>query len=212
MDSCEPFGFTYISNAQQNTQEIYGHTFIDDFKIEDNFQFCPPKYRGTLPNCDLKGSIIDHQPILNKPTCHKNRVLDAIYALVKWPESKPGLLFGIVPVNIYSHPLEVFINPLNNEIPNECPEFGSIQCISVVWSDSPFLGCTLICMGKLDFVSKLFNATCKRYFNVKFGAKMFDENSELYMFAYKNRMRNKRKIDENDTSEQNSKIKKIKLE
>jgi hypothetical protein len=36
---------------------------------------------------------MDHQPILKKPTSHNNRVLDAIYALIKWPESKPGLLF-----------------------------------------------------------------------------------------------------------------------
>jgi hypothetical protein len=54
-------------------------------------------------------------------------------------------------------------------------------------------------MGKLDFVLKLFKATCNRYFNVKFGAKMFDENSELYIFAYKKRVEVKRKIDENES-------------
>ena len=73
------------------------------------------------------------------------------YVLVRWPEDKPGLVFGIVPANVFDEPYEIFRNPYTNDIPISIPNWGTMQHITVPWSDKPFLS-TLVSYGNIELI------------------------------------------------------------
>ena len=106
------------------------------------------------------------------------------FALIKWPEELPGLLYGIIPVDIFENQREIYRDPYTGHIPNEDPKWGSYQYIKTVWSKTP-LYCLLIAEGSLENMKQCLNIICSRYFKkniqtgVAIGQTMFDETSPL---------------------------------
>jgi hypothetical protein len=85
------------------------------------------------------------------------------YALVKWPAEKPGLLFGIVPVEIFNHPLVIYRDPETKIIPNIRPRWGIYQHVQETWQRDPIY-CLLKTEGPMDRLTVIARIIFKRFY------------------------------------------------
>ncbi len=174
---------TTYQDYEQGGTSVYDHTFKQKFNLDgDSLVFTPSLFNSIdgKPNSDLSGLKLHLREI------NVGRILKIdsslqetmTYALVKWPNDFAGLLFGIIPVDIFEKKNEVYQNPYTGEIPIEDPEWGSYQYIRTVWSQNSFY-CLLLGVGKLTSMQLCLEKICNMYF--KKGAGIFDENSPLYI-------------------------------
>jgi hypothetical protein len=114
---------TYDQDYEQDGPSICDHTFKQQFILDgENLVFTPPLYNSIdgKPNSELSGLKLHLREIkvgriLNISSCLHETME---YALVKWPNDLPGLLFGIVPVDIFEQKNEIYQNPYTGEIPD----------------------------------------------------------------------------------------------
>jgi hypothetical protein len=178
---------------------VYDHTSKIEFDLESEIVFKPTFREDCLPNWDLGGQYM-HLSRIQLGTKIESTMLSLTmrFALVKWPEEVPGLLFGIIPVDIFENKHEIYRNPYTGQIPNEDPKWGSYQYINTVWSKTS-LYCLLIAEGSLENMKLCLNVICSRYFKknsqtgVAFGQTMFDEASPYYIFKKIRQQENKKR-------------------
>jgi len=181
---------TYDPNSKQTSTKttVYDHTSKIEFDLESEIVFKPISREDCLPNWDLGGQYMHLSRIqLGTKIESTTFSLTMRFALIKWPEQLPGLLYGIIPVDIFENQREIYRDPYTGHIPNEDPKWGSYQYIKTVWSKTP-LYCLLIAEGTLENMKLCLNVICSRYFKkniqtgVAIGQTMFDETSPYYIF------------------------------
>ena len=159
---------TYDQDFKPKSDKItvYDHTCKTAFDLESEIVFKPTRREDCLPNWDLVGQSL-HLSKIQMSAKKESTSLSAKmkYALIKWPEELPGLLYGIVPVDIFIHQREIYKDPYTDSIPDADPEWGSYQYIKTVWSKRSQY-CLLIAEGSLESMKICFDVVCARYFKI----------------------------------------------
>ena len=78
--------------------------------IESVIIFKPNVRNDGLPSCDIRG--FDMLLAKKKIGRQVNFIKTMLYIMFKLPDSKPGLIFGIIPIDVFDSPLEIYKNPL----------------------------------------------------------------------------------------------------
>ena len=192
-----------ISTKKEEYPPIYDHTYMEgEINNECKIDKFEPTWRtDSLPACDLRGLSMHLSTI--KIGKKINLITEINFALVKWPAEKPGLLFGIVPVEIFNHPLEIYRDPKTKIIPNIRPQWGTYQHVQVTWQSDPIY-CLLITEGPMDRLTVIARIVFKRFY--LYGPQIFDRESVHCLFIrLKNYGRSvKRQIESNEKCIENA--------